>query len=166
MGAKSSGAAYAELAGVERRNGIDNSRTITSAAATGVASLRLMWSDTTAVELNLAAVLGNPTFGALSDPTEFMAVEVGDWGQSLVWPSGIEIGADSLWLDTLSATGRSDTRTFLEWRLRNGLSLSKAADALGISRRMVAYYSNGEKKLPKPILLACRGWEAGLDRAA
>jgi hypothetical protein len=24
---------------------------------------------------------------------------------------------------------------------------------------MVAYYSNGEKKVPKPILLACRGWE-------
>jgi predicted transcriptional regulator len=41
--------------------------------------------------------------------------------------------------------------------MRHALSLSKAADALGISRRMVAYYSNGEKRVPKPILLACRG---------
>jgi predicted transcriptional regulator len=40
------------------------------------------------------------------------------------------------------------------------LSLNKAAEALGISRRMVAYYSNGEKAVPKAILLACRGWEA------
>ena len=55
----------------------------------------------------------------------------------------------------------ADVRAFLEWRLRHALSLSKAADALGVSRRMVAYYSNGEKKVPKPILLACRGWEVG-----
>jgi hypothetical protein len=24
---------------------------------------------------------------------------------------------------------------------------------------MVAYYSNGEKPVPRPILLACKGWE-------
>ncbi len=66
-----------------------------------------------------------------------------------------------LWLETLSATGRGDARTFLEWRLRHGLSLAKTADALGLSRRMVAYYSNGEKPIPKSILLACKGWEVG-----
>jgi predicted transcriptional regulator len=43
-------------------------------------------------------------------------------------------------------------------------SLTKAAEALGISRRMVAYYSNGEKTVPRAILLACKGWKA--DRAA
>jgi hypothetical protein len=26
---------------------------------------------------------------------------------------------------------------------------------------MVAYYSNGEKRVPRAILLACRGWEVG-----
>jgi hypothetical protein len=26
---------------------------------------------------------------------------------------------------------------------------------------MVAYYSNGEKPVPKSILLACKGWEVG-----
>jgi hypothetical protein len=31
--------------------------------------------------------------------------------------------------------------------------------ALGISRRMVACYSNGDRKAPRPILLACLGWE-------
>jgi hypothetical protein len=67
-------------------------------------------------------------------------------GHSLAWPSGVELGADMLWLETLSATGHSDVRAFLEWRLRHALSLSKAADALGVSRRMVAYYSNGEKR--------------------
>ena len=55
---------------------------------------------------------------------------------------------------------REDARTFLEWRLMNGLSLSRAADALGLSRRMVAYYSNAEKRVPRTVLLACRGWDA------
>jgi hypothetical protein len=52
--------------------------------------------------------------------------------------------------------------------LRHALSLSKAADALGVSRRMVACYSNGDRKVPKPILPACLGWEVsgGLHRAA
>ena len=35
-----------------------------------------------------------------------------------------------------------------------------AAEALGLSRRTIAYYSNGERKIPKAILLACTGWEA------
>jgi transcriptional regulator with XRE-family HTH domain len=61
--------------------------------------------------------------------------------------------------ETLSAIGRADTREFLQWRLRHGLSLNETAAALGVSRRMVAYYSNGEKPVPKPILLACKGWE-------
>lgn len=146
----------------------DMTRGIIAAEATGPSTVCLAWSDRTIVDLDLATAIDGPTFAALHDPDEFAQVEIGDWGHSLVWPSGAEIGADRLWLETLSATGRGDVRAFLDWRLRHGLSLTKAAEALGVSRRMIAYYSNGEKKLPKPILLACRGWEVGarLDQAA
>jgi hypothetical protein len=144
----------------------DKTRAITAARATGPSSLHLSWSDGTAADLDLRAILDDRAFAALRDPTEFAKVEVGDWGHSLVWPSEAELGADTLWLETLSATGHGDVRAFLEWRLRHALSLSKAAEALGISRRMVAYYSNGEKKVPKPILLACRGWEVSDGIAA
>lgn len=151
-------------------NAADNTRTIVAVRATGPTLLHLGWSDDTQVDLDLAAMLEDRAFAALREPAEFMKVEVGDWGQSLAWPSGAELGADSLWLETLAATGHSDARHFVEWRLRNALSLTKAADALGLSRRMVAYYSNGEKRVPKSILLACRGWEIGggeeLHRAA
>lgn len=140
-------------------NVTDRTRTVVSAQAIGPASLRLAWSDGTTADLDLRAILEDRTFAALRDPGEFAQVNIGDWGHSLEWPSGTELGADTLWLETLSATGHDDVRMFLEWRLRHALSLSKAADALGVSRRMVAYYSNGEKKVPKPILLACRGWE-------
>jgi hypothetical protein len=84
---------------------------------------------------------------------------IGEWGYSVAWPSGAELGAETRWLETLSATRHPDAREFLAWRLRHGLSLTGTAEALGISRRMVAYYSNGEKPIPRPILLACKGWE-------
>lgn len=142
-------------------NTIDKTRTVASVYAIGPASLHLAWNDGTVADLDLSDFLRGRAFAALRDPAEFARVEVGDWGHSLAWPSGAEIGADTLWLETLSATGHGDTRLFLEWRLRHALSLGKAADALGISRRMTAYYSSGEKPVPKPILLACRGWEVG-----
>lgn len=130
----------------------DAMRTIRSAAPLAGARVRLEWSDGTVAE-----------FTAPRDPA---GVTVGDWGHSLVWPDGDEIGADSLWLDTLDAIGRGDARRFLEWRLANGLSLSKAADALGLARRTVAYYSNGDRPVPKTVLLACKGWDAMHPRKA
>ena len=45
------------------------------------------------------------------------------------------------------------------WMHRNQLSLSGAAEALGISRRMVSYYRTAAKAIPRSIWLACLGWE-------
>ena len=144
-------------------NVADKTRTITAVRPIGATALHVTWSDGTTADLDLTTALDDRAFAALRDPAEFAKVQVGDWGHSLAWPSGPELGADRLWLETLTATGHGDVRAFLEWRLRHALSLSKAADALGVSRRMIAYYSNGEKKVPRPILLACRGWEVGGD---
>jgi hypothetical protein len=138
----------------------DSTRSIVRAKASAPAMLLLKWSDGTSAEIDIGKLFRERAFRSLRDPKIFERVSVGEWGHSLVWPSNIELGAETLWLETLSAKGQEDTRKFLEWRLRHGLSLTGAADALGVSRRMVAYYSNGEKPVPKPILLACKGWEA------
>lgn len=126
----------------------DKTRIIKSVQPIGPASVRLSWSDGAQAEIDLQPMLSDSGIAELRDPEEFAKVQLGDWGHSLVWPSGAEMGADSLWLETLSATGHGDARAFLEWRLRHALSLSKAAEALGVSRRMAAYYSNGDKKFP------------------
>ena len=126
----------------------DTMRTIHAIRAESDTQLRLFWSDGTTAVIDLPK-------GRKSNE-----VELGDWGHSLVWPDGFELGADSLWLETLDAIGRGDARHFLEWRLTNGLSLAKAADALGLARRTVAYYSNGDRAVPKTVLLACKGWDA------
>ncbi len=47
---------------------------------------------------------------------------------------------------------------FKAWMKRNGLSLTGAGRALGISRRQVAYYASGRKAVPLFIKLACRGY--------
>ncbi len=138
----------------------DHVRTIAEIHGWPPATLEIAWSDGTRAQLDVGQILGDPAFRGCRDPTIFAQVRVGDWGHSIEWPCGAELGAETLWLETLSATGRADTRAFLEWRLRHGLSLSGTAEALGLSRRMVAYYSNGEKRVPKSILLACKGWEA------
>jgi hypothetical protein len=120
----------------------------------------LKWSDGTRARLDIGGLPHKRPLKIPRDEKEFSRVAPDEWGHSIQWPGGAELGADALWLETLSATGRGDARAFLEWRMRHGLSLTKAAEALGLSRRMVAYYSNGEKPVPRPVLLACKGWEA------
>lgn len=140
----------------------DIMRTIIAVEPRGAAGLFLCWSDGVEAEI----VLSQRVRAALDDSTHFESVRLGDWGHSVEWPDGTELGADSLWLDTLDAIGRGDARQFLEWRLANGLSLAKAADALGLARRTVAYYSNGDRPVPKTVLLACKGWDADHRRKA
>lgn len=55
---------------------------------------------------------------------------------------------------------------FIRWRRRNGLSLAEAGKALGISRRMVAYYQSGDRKVPRTVLLAMQGWEVNRQSVA
>lgn len=64
-------------------------------------------------------------------------------GHSIAWPSGQDMGADRVWEICLEQNGHEDAADFLRWPWRNSLSLSGAAKALDISRRIVAYYRSG-----------------------
>ena len=48
---------------------------------------------------------------------------------------------------------------FRHWRERKAYTLDAAAKALGISRRMVAYYEHGNRPIPRLVALATRGLE-------
>ena len=58
------------------------------------------------------------------------------------------------------------TAEFQAWRKRNRLSLTKSAEVLGLSRRMVAYYDSGAWPVPKTVRLATKGYEAMQREAA
>jgi len=47
--------------------------------------------------------------------------------------------------------------TFDAWVRRNDLSPTTAAEALGLSRRMVSDYRTAQRPIPKPVWLARLG---------
>lgn len=111
----------------------------------------------------------SPGLARLGDATAFAkAVIVAGEGWAVVWPElDIQIGADTLWLDAQAQNAPDEnTRIFVEWRLRHGLSLKQAAEALGLTPRTVSAYGTGARPVPRYIALACKGWDAEHRRAA
>jgi hypothetical protein len=123
--------------------------------------VQLLWAN----GINSKVDLSDPVhrlkgLRSLRNPEVFAQVQIEESGRSLEWPGDIDIGADTLWDYTLVGQGREDTLAFRRWRQHYALSLSAAAEALGLSRRMIAYYYSGSKPVPKTVLLAIKGWES------
>lgn len=94
------------------------------------------------------------------DPALFRQVKVGDLGTDVVWPGDIDMAADTLWRLAQEQQGATlSAEAFRHWRERHEFTLDAAAQALGISRRMVAYYEEGKKPIPRVVALATRGIE-------
>jgi len=53
---------------------------------------------------------------------------------------------------------------FRHWRGRKDYSLDEAARALGLSRRMVAYYEKGDRLIPRVVVLATRALDMASTR--
>lgn len=102
----------------------------------------------------------------LRDRAVFARASVGEGGHSVTWPGDLDMGAARLLERALEQSGRTDAVEFIRWRWKHGLSLSAAAEALGLARRTVAYYASGEHEVPRTVLLACRGWEVEQHVAA
>ena len=93
-------------------------------------------------------------------PELFARVRVGEYGADVVWPDDIDVSADTLWRFAQEQTGATmSPDAFKHWRERKAYTLDAAARALGLSRRMVAYYEQGAKPIPRVVALATRGLE-------
>ena len=95
----------------------------------------------------------------------FRRVHVGEHGTDVAWTDEIDMAADTLWRLAQEQSGETLTaEAFRAWRERKAYTLDGAARALGLSRRMVAYYEQGEKPIPRTVTLATRALEmADLD---
>jgi DNA-binding transcriptional regulator YiaG len=90
----------------------------------------------------------------------FRQVRVGDLGTDIVWTDEIDMAADTLWRLAQEQAGVTlSPDAFKHWRERQAYTLDTAAAALGISRRMVAYYEQGKKPIPRVVALATRALE-------
>ena len=78
----------------------------------------------------------------------------------MVWTDEIDMSADTLWRLAQEQAGATMTSAeFRHWRERKAYTLDAAAKALGISRRMVAYYEQGDRPIPRVVALATRRLE-------
>jgi DNA-binding XRE family transcriptional regulator len=93
----------------------------------------------------------------------FHKVRVGEQGTDVAWTDSIDMSADTLWRLAQEQSGATMTpQTFRRWRERRAYTLNEAASALGISRRMIAYYEEGDRPIPRVVALAARALESGL----
>jgi len=91
----------------------------------------------------------------------FRRVRVGEHGTDLVWNGDLDMSNDTLWRLAQEQSGATmSADAFRQWRQSRGLTLDRAAKALGLSRRMIAYYEKGERPIPRVVALATRALEA------
>lgn len=139
---------------------------ITAVQVTGDLHLRITWNTGEALDCDLAATVSQHTaLAPFADPAVFSQVAIEEWGHGLDWPGGLDMGADRLYQLCREQAGLLSPAAFDEWIRKNQLSLSTAAEALGMTRRMIAHYRSGSRPIPKTVQLACIGWEA-LKKAA
>ena len=134
----------------------------------GGQTVEITWASGKIDRIDLSALIDQLAgLATLDNASAFDAVAVGEDGWSLIWPNGAEIGTDSLWRMAREQAGEATPiEEFAAWRARNRLSLSDAALALGITRRMVSYYEAGRYLIPRMVGLACKGWESEHHRHA
>lgn len=94
-------------------------------------------------------------------PELFGRVRVGEHGTDIVWTDEIDMAADTLWRLAQEQAGVTmSPDAFRHWRESKAYTFDTAAQALGLSRRMVAYYEQGAKPIPRVVALATRGLDA------
>lgn len=127
----------------------------------GPTQLHITWSTGECLAVDLAEPIHElKALAPLRDPAFFARVQVGEWGHSLVWSDEIDLGADRLYERCKEQIGELSPTQFDAWMKSHELSLTTAAEALGLSRRMIAHYRTGSRPIPKIVGLACKGWEA------
>ncbi len=115
---------------------------------------RVLHVDLTDVARRLQA------FSPLEKPAEFATARVADFGWTLEWDCGASLDSDRLLELALEQAGMTENVYFRRWQDANGLSLTDAAKAIGLTRRTVSQYRTGARPVPRVVGLACKGWEA------
>lgn len=130
-------------------------------------TLEIDWSTGETLSVNVSRPVARfKLYAPLNDPEIFAAAKADEWGHAVTWSGNIDMGADTLYELARMQAGEWGPEAFNAWMERNGLSLNAAADALDMTRRMIAHYRTGSRPIPRVVALACEGWEARRARNA
>jgi hypothetical protein len=141
--------------------------TLSKVTATGRATLRLCFEDGEQFDVDILPIIErHPTLAQLRNPSVFRKARRGEHGASVIWgdDDDLELAADNLRARAVEQAGGVSHEFIWNWMAGHGLTLDTGAEALGVSRRMLAYYRSGSKPVPRVVALACRGWEKNGDR--
>jgi DNA-binding XRE family transcriptional regulator len=130
-------------------------------------SLRVRWDTGADSEIDISGMIETYRVYAplRQSPDLFQQVRLGDYGTDVIWTDEIDMSADTLWRLAQEQSGATmSAEEFHAWRVGNAFTLDTAAQALGISRRTVAYYEAGEQAIPRYVMLATR-WLAEAAKA-
>jgi len=130
-------------------------------------TLEISWSTGETLPVDVSRLIQRyKLYAPLKAPTVFGKAAADEWGHSVNWPENIDMGADQLYDMAREQAGEWGPEAFGAWMERNGLSLNTAAEALDMTRRMIAHYRTGSRPIPRVVALACEGWEARRHKAA
>lgn len=133
---------------------------IESVVANGRSAYVIAWDDGHRATVDLGPIIAaHPKLAPLADADDFPVASEDGW--SVEWQrSGIDLGAAQLrrWADE-QAGEAMPAAAFRAWLEGHGFTLDRAAEALGLSRRTVAYYLSGEQPVPKTVMLATEGYD-------
>lgn len=136
---------------------------LTEVAVVAPGSLLLSFADGQQFTVVLDEIIGkHATLAPLANPKVFAKVAIGEWKDTVIWAGdeNLELAADNLRARAVEQAGECSHEFIWNWMARHGLTFDRAAQELGLSRRMLAYYRSGEKPVPKTVALAMKGWEA------
>lgn len=138
--------------------------TLVALAVLPLGGLQMTFADGASFNVDLVSVIrDSAALAALSDPALFARARVDARGGYVVWvDDDLEMAADNLRHLAIEQAGGIGHERLWEWMHRNRLTQERAAEAIGISRRMLNYYLSGEKPIPKTVWLACLGAETEL----
>lgn len=122
--------------------------------------LNVTWEDKINADVDVSDYITSYKMYAPLRDKGWTTPNIEEYGGAVEWSDEIDMSSDTLRMLWLFQTGQAmHPKDFNDWMERNKVSLTTAAEALGISRRMVGYYKSGDRTIPRYILLACRGYD-------
>ncbi len=122
--------------------------------------LEIIYTDKTLIMVDLTSLIHSlEVFAPLEIAEEFTTATITDFGFTIEWACGASLDSDRLFEIALEQSGRVANAHFRRWQDANDLSLTQAAQAIGLTRRTISQYRTGKRPVPRTVSLACKGWE-------
>lgn len=138
----------------------DPQHTLTGLAVHEGYRLTLSFADGLVSDIDLTEWIATTrALAALRDTTLFASARLDARGGYAIWiEDDLELAADNLRNLAVEQSGGIGNERIFNWMADNGLTQTQAAEAIGISRRMLNYYLSAAKPIPQTVWLACVGW--------